>query len=80
MLSGATLRAAAIAGTAVLRIVVSNDSIKNATATNHGNNRLAAADGGDEVGEALMEFTVYSSPLLLIRLLPLSWYSGRGIW
>jgi hypothetical protein len=29
-----------MAGTAVLRIVVSNDSMKNATATSHGNNRL----------------------------------------
>jgi hypothetical protein len=67
MLSGATLRAAAIAGTAVLRIVVSNDSIKNATATSHGKSRLLAADGGDEVGGELMEFTVCSSPLLVLR-------------
>ena len=40
MLSGTTLRASAMAGTAVFRIVVSNDSIKNATATSHGSNRL----------------------------------------
>jgi len=38
-----------MAGTAVLRIVVSNDSIKNATATSHGNNCLL--DGSrEEVG------------------------------
>jgi hypothetical protein len=42
MLSGATLRASAMAGAAVFRIVVSNDSIKNATATSHGNNSLLA--------------------------------------
>jgi tRNA C32,U32 (ribose-2'-O)-methylase TrmJ len=40
MLSGATWRAAAIVGTAVLRIVVSSDSIKNATAISHGTRRL----------------------------------------
>jgi hypothetical protein len=45
MLSGATPRAAEMAGTAVLRIVVSSDSMKNATATSHGNILLAAADG-----------------------------------
>src|SRR5438270_5470717 len=39
MLSGATLSAAAMVGTAVFRIVVSSDSMKNATATSHGNNR-----------------------------------------
>ena len=40
MLSGATLSAAAMVGTAVFRIVVSSDSMKNATATSHGNSRL----------------------------------------
>jgi hypothetical protein len=40
-------RAAEIAGTAVLRIVVSSDSMKNATATSHGSSRLAAFDGSD---------------------------------
>ena len=48
MLSGATLSASAMAGTAVFRIVVSSDSMKNATATSHGNSRLPEADGGDE--------------------------------
>jgi hypothetical protein len=40
MLSGLTTRAAAIAGTAVLRIVVSSASMKKATATSHGTSRL----------------------------------------
>jgi hypothetical protein len=40
MLSGATLSAVAIVGTAVLRMVVSSDSIKNATAISHGTKRL----------------------------------------
>jgi hypothetical protein len=57
MLSGATLSAAEIVGTAVFRIVVSSDSIKNATATSHGKSRLLAADGRDEDGGALMEST-----------------------
>ena len=39
-----TPRAAEIAGTAVLRIVVSNDSMKKATATSHGKSRLEAAE------------------------------------
>ena len=42
MLRGATLSAAAMVGTAVFRIVVSSDSMKNATATSHGNSRLLA--------------------------------------
>ena len=40
MLSGATFSAAAMVGTAVFRMVVSSDSMKNATATSHGSNRL----------------------------------------
>jgi hypothetical protein len=43
MLSGATFKAAAILGTAVFRIVVSNDSIKNATATSQGSSRMLDA-------------------------------------
>src|ERR1700723_1256542 len=52
MLSGATWSAAAIAGTAVFRSVVSSDSIKNATAINHGSSRLleSASTGGTEFG------------------------------
>jgi xanthine/uracil permease len=65
MLSGATLSAAAMAGTAVLRIVVSSDSMKNATATNHGTKRkleaLRVAGGVPEDGSTTMigsdEFT-----------------------
>ena len=41
MLSGATRSASAMVGTAVFRIVVSSDSMKNATATSHGNSRFA---------------------------------------
>ena len=43
MLKTGTSSACAMAGTAVFRIVVSNDSMKNPTATSHGNNRLAVA-------------------------------------
>ena len=50
MLSGATLRASAMAGTAVFRIVVSNDSMKNATATSHGSNRLLDVCGEETGG------------------------------
>src|SRR6476661_10896997 len=50
MLSGATFNAAAIVGTAVLRIVVSSDSMKKATAISHGSSRLleSASVGGGE--------------------------------
>jgi hypothetical protein len=50
MLRGATPRAEEIVGTAVLRMVVSRDSIKNATATSHGRSRLEAGDRPDEDG------------------------------
>ncbi len=43
MLSGATLSAAAIAGTAVFKIVVSRLSMKKATATSQGTSRALAA-------------------------------------
>jgi hypothetical protein len=52
MLSGATSRASDTAGTAVFRIVVSSDSMKNATATSHGKSCLLEAGGGRE--EALI--------------------------
>jgi hypothetical protein len=45
MLSGATFSASEMAGTAVLRIVVSSDSMKKATATSHGKRRLLEAVG-----------------------------------
>src|SRR5580658_9929985 len=53
MLSGATFKAAAIAGTAVFKIVVSSDSMKNATATSHGNNRLLDACRGTTVAKSV---------------------------
>ena len=37
-----------MAGTAVLRMVVSSDSMKNATATSQGSNRLLASEGGGD--------------------------------
>src|SRR5580698_1703809 len=40
MLRGGTCSALAMAGTAVFRMVVSTDSRKNATATNHGRSHL----------------------------------------
>jgi hypothetical protein len=46
MLSGGTASAWAMAGTAVFKMVVSRDSMKNPTATNQGNSRLAVALGG----------------------------------
>jgi hypothetical protein len=43
-----------MAGTTVFRIVVSSDSIKNATATSHGKSRLPETDRGDGSGEMLV--------------------------
>jgi hypothetical protein len=40
MLRGVTASACDIAGTAVFKIVVSSDSMKNATATSHGSTRF----------------------------------------
>jgi hypothetical protein len=61
MLSGATCSAAAIAGTAVFRIVVSSDSIKSATATSHGSRRLldganVGSEGGASIGSGGLKF------------------------
>ena len=53
MLKGATPRAEEMAGTAVLRIVVSSDSMKKAKATSHGRSRLDASEGSDEDGVAI---------------------------
>jgi hypothetical protein len=53
MLRGATPRAAEMVGPAVLRIVVSSDSIKKATATSHGRSRFEASEGFDEDGGAI---------------------------
>src|ERR1039457_6870440 len=46
MLRGTTPSASAIVGTAVFRIVVSSDSIRNATATSQGRRRLTEGSGG----------------------------------
>jgi hypothetical protein len=50
MLNGATFKAAAMAGTAVFKMVVSRDSMKNATATSHGKRRLLDVPGGISSG------------------------------
>jgi hypothetical protein len=55
MLRGATPSADEIAGTAVLRIVVSSDSIKKATATSQGSRRFEASEGLAEDGGATKE-------------------------
>ena len=57
MLNGATFNASEIAGTAVFRIVVSSDSIKNATATSQGKSRLPAVEGVEETWGELGEMT-----------------------
>jgi hypothetical protein len=49
MLRTETPRAWATVGTAMFRIVVSSDSMKNATATSHGRTCFAAVEGA--VGE-----------------------------
>ena len=51
------MRASEMAGTAVFRIVVSSDSIKNATATSHGKSCLLETGGEDGSEEVLMELT-----------------------
>jgi hypothetical protein len=60
MLRGATCKAAAMVGTPVLRIVVSNDSIKKATAISQGNKRCAAAVNAGVDGEACSPLAVPS--------------------
>jgi len=49
-------------GTAVFRIVVSSDSMKNATATSQGNSCLLAADGGGGGASVSMVVRVPSIP------------------
>lgn len=49
MLSGAMRSAAAMVGTAVFRMVVSSDSMKNATVTSHGTSRFTE---GGTIGDA----------------------------
>ena len=67
MLSGATLRAAATTGVAVFRIVVSNDSMKKATATSQGSSRRLAVWGEKDVSRSgmrreLLTFKAISTP------------------
>src|SRR5580704_7758369 len=60
MLSGATCSAVAIVGTAVFKIVVSSDSIKNATAISHGTNRLLDSPRGTCGPRALLGSTGFT--------------------
>src|ERR1700730_17925359 len=57
MLSGVTLRASEMPGPAVFRIVVSSDSMKNATATSHGKRLLLEADGAAGIEGERVELT-----------------------
>src|ERR1700722_5114247 len=66
MLSGVTCSAAEMVGTAVFRMVVSSDSIKNATATSHGRRRLLEAAGwgvSEGTPGELMEAIYVCAPL-----------------
>ena len=76
MLSGTTFSAAAIDGSAVFRIVVSSDSMKNATATSHGSMRLtlslgtgACGEGCCFVGEAVAVAVIAAGTLLVFSRL-----------
>src|SRR5580704_6408004 len=63
MLSGASWSAAAIAGTAVFRIVVSSDSMKKATAISHGSSRLLeSASGGCDTRVSIGPDALKSNP------------------
>ena len=55
MLRGPTWRAAEMAGTAVLRMVVSSDSMKKATATSQGSRRWLATERPGACGRAVEE-------------------------
>src|SRR6202042_2594761 len=68
MLSGATFRAAAIVGTAVFRIVVSSDSMKNATATSHGNICLPAGRSGGNTCLNLLVSTLLLADVDVIQI------------
>src|SRR5260370_11744528 len=56
MLSGVTSIACAIVGTAVLRIVVSSDCMKKATATSHGSSRLLVSVGAGSLKDGVAMF------------------------
>jgi hypothetical protein len=63
--------ALATIGTAVFRIVVSSDSMKNATATSHGSTRRVAGEspGGDFRDDFVVSVANF---LQLLRRMPLS--------
>src|SRR5450631_7462 len=58
MLRGATFSACAIMGTAVLRMVVSSDSMKDATATSHGRSCLRESVGARTDDDGIMQTTL----------------------
>jgi hypothetical protein len=67
MLSGPTWREAAIDGTAVLRIVVSSDSMNIATATSQGRRLLLVEESGwvSQPDDGFAGCSAVASPLLL---------------
>ena len=72
MLSGATCKAWETAGTAVLRTVVSSDSMKKATATSHGSSFLEASEAGGEVTSPAEGASALSATRLVIPFFILS--------
>ncbi len=81
MLRGATSSAAAIAGTAVFRIVVSSDSIKTAMATNHGRSRLTESLGVDNCcgnGTSLQEVLSHRSLTIPANAATLTSFENRA--
>src|ERR1700730_10574019 len=88
MLSGVTCSASEMAGTAVFRMVVSSDSIKNATATSHGRSCLLEADGAagsewelvDLAGLGDIGWSEYfpNEPEVLLAFLPTTTNSNRA--
>ena len=68
-----------MAGTAVLRIVVSNDSIKKATATSHGRSRLVASEGSNEDGGAINGPSEFMCKLWLAYLAHVSRFVVVGV-
>jgi hypothetical protein len=84
MLSGPTWSAAEMAGTAVLRMVVSSDSMKKATATSQGRRRLLATErpgGGAMAGVvAAWEAEGGIGPKSIMRVMGL-WAGGAiNLW
>src|SRR5215469_11615539 len=73
--NGATCRARAMPGTAVLRIVVSSACMKNATATSHGNSEPEVGDGVGS-GSALLTRSSRSAAAAAYAGYP----GRRGLW